>query len=181
MADARVSVLIDLKSKLQGLEKAQVGFKSLIKLALGFTATYVSLRSTINGAKDIISLGAELDHLKSRTGESASSILTFRQALEDAGIEAKSGEQALDRLTRRVRLAIGQNNSYAKALKELNLDPQVLNNMGKLERFQTVAEALRNTSDESLKTQAAMELLDTSAGQLFALTQRKNRPTTVPC
>jgi hypothetical protein len=169
MADARVSVLIDLKSKLQGLEKAQVGFKSLIKLALGFTATYLSLRSTINGAKDIISLGAELDHLKSRTGESASSILTFRQALEDAGIEAKSGEQALDRLTRRVRLAIGQNNSYAKALKELNLDPQVINNMGKLERFQTVAEALRNTSDESLKTQAAMELLDTSAGQLFAL------------
>jgi len=35
MADARVSVLIDLRSRLQGLESASRGFTNLIKLATG--------------------------------------------------------------------------------------------------------------------------------------------------
>jgi hypothetical protein len=169
MADARVSVLIDLRSKLQGLEAASLGFTNLIKLATGFAATYLSVRTVVAGARDIISLGAEMEHLKARTGEAASRLLVFRQALQDAGVDAKKGEVALDNLTKRVRMAVGQNNTQARMLDQLGLDPEQLNAMGKLDRFEAVAEALRNTSDESLRTQAAMELLDGSAGELFAL------------
>ena len=169
MADARVSVLIDLRSKLAGLEAAAQGFAGLIKLAAGFATAYVSVRSVVAGAGDIIELGAELEHLKARTGESASRMLVFRQALADIGVDAKKGEQALDALTQKVRNAIGKTGAQANILAQLGLDPEKLNAMGKLDRFEAVAEALRNTSDESLRTQAAMELLDGSAGELFAL------------
>jgi len=169
MADARVSVLIDLRSKLAGLEAAAQGFAGLIKLAVGFATAYLSVRSVVAGARDIIELGAELEHLKARTGESASRMLVFRQALADIGVDAKKGEQALDALTQKVRNAIGKTSNQANLLSQLGLDPEKLNAMGKLDRFEAVAEALRNTSDESLRTQAAMELLDGSAGELFAL------------
>jgi hypothetical protein len=169
MADARVSVLIDLRSKLAGLEAATKGFAGLIKLAAGFATAYLSVRSVVAGARDIIELGAELEHLKARTGESASRMLVFRQALTDIGVDAKKGEQALDALTQKVRNAIGKTSSQANILSQLGLDPEKLNAMGKLDRFEAVAEALRSTSDESLRTQAAMELLDGSAGELFAL------------
>ncbi len=169
MADARVSVLVDLRSKLAGLEAAAQGFAGLIKLAAGFATAYLSVRSVVAGARDIIELGAELEHLKARTGESASRMLVFRQALADIGVDAKKGEQALDALTQKVRNAIGKTSSHANLLSQLGLDPEKLNAMGKLDRFEAVAEALRNTSDESLRTQAAMELLDGSAGELFAL------------
>jgi hypothetical protein len=169
MADARVSVLIDLRSKLAGLEAAAQGFAGLIKLAAGFATAYLSVRSVVAGARDIIELGAELEHLKARTGESASRMLVFRQALADIGVDAKKGEQALDALTQKVRNAIGKTSNQANLLSQLGLDPEKLNAMGKLDRFEAVAEALRNTSDESLRTQAAMELLDGSAGELFAL------------
>ncbi len=169
MAHARVSVLIDLRSRLQGLEAASRGFTNLIKLATGFAATYLSVRTVVAGARDIISLGAEMDHLKARTGEAASRLLVFRQALQDAGVDADKSGQMLDALTQKVRMAVGQNSNQARLLNQLGLDPEQLNAMGKLDRFQVVAEALRNTSDESLRTQAAMELLDGSAGELFAL------------
>ncbi len=169
MADACVSVLIDLRSKLAGLEAAAQGFAGLIKLAAGFATAYLSVRSVVAGARDIIELGAELEHLKARTGESASRMLVFRQALADIGVDAKKGEQALDALTQKVRNAIGKIGAQANILSQLGLDPEKLNAMGKLDRFEAVAEALRSTSDESLRTQAAMELLDGSAGELFAL------------
>jgi len=75
MADARVSVLIDLRSKLAGLEAAAQGFAGLIKLAAGFATAYLSVRSVVAGARDIIELGAELERLKARTGESASRMI----------------------------------------------------------------------------------------------------------
>ena len=75
MADARVSVLIDLRSKLAGLEAAAQGFAGLIKLAAGFATAYLSVRSVVAGAQDIIELGAELSSML--VGTSAKLFLNF--------------------------------------------------------------------------------------------------------
>ena len=55
MADSRVSVLIDIRSKLAGLEQASAGFGKLIKGVAGFTAAYLSARSVISGALQEVS------------------------------------------------------------------------------------------------------------------------------
>jgi hypothetical protein len=68
MADSRVSVLLDIRSRLAGLERASAGFGRLIRQVGGFAAAYLSARSVMNGAREIIGLGAELNHLSARTG-----------------------------------------------------------------------------------------------------------------
>lgn len=68
MADARVSVLIDLRSRLAGLEQAVGGVGKLVKGLAGLAAGYLSVRSIIAGSRDIIGLGAELNHLSAQTG-----------------------------------------------------------------------------------------------------------------
>jgi len=89
VADSRVSILLDIRSKLGGLEQASAGFGRLIKQVGGFAAAYVSTRSILNGARDIIGLGAELNHLQARTGITEASLQTLQQAFEDNGVSGQ--------------------------------------------------------------------------------------------
>jgi hypothetical protein len=66
MADTRVSVLLGIQSRLGGLDKALGGFKKLAGTVAGFAAAYLSTKAVVNGARDIIGLGAELNHLSPR-------------------------------------------------------------------------------------------------------------------
>lgn len=58
--NSRVSVLIDIRSKLAGLEQASAGFGQLIKTVAGFAAAYLSARAVVSGAREIITLGGDL-------------------------------------------------------------------------------------------------------------------------
>ena len=87
MADARVSVLLDIQSRLGGLD----GFKKLAGTVAGFAAAYLSTKAVVNGARDIIGLGAELNHLSARTGIAESDLLTLRQAFSDNGVAMSRG------------------------------------------------------------------------------------------
>ena len=62
--DSRVSVLIDIRSKLAGLNQASAGFGRLIKSVAGFTAAYLSMRSVIGNAREVLKLGAESNFRK---------------------------------------------------------------------------------------------------------------------
>ena len=86
MADARVSVLLDIQSRLGGLDKALGGFKKLAGTVAGFAAAYLSTKALLNGARDIIGLGAELNHLSAQTGIAEGDLLTLRQAFSDNGV-----------------------------------------------------------------------------------------------
>jgi hypothetical protein len=117
-------------------------------LAAGFATAYISVRSVVAGARDIIELGSELEHLKARTGESASRMLVFGRRWPTSAWTRRRASRRSTRLTQKVRNAIGKTSIQANILSQLGLDPEKLNAMGKLDRFEAVAEALRNTSDE---------------------------------
>ena len=100
--DSRVSVLIDIRSKLAGLEQATAGFGQLIKTVAGFAAAYLSARAVVSGAREIITLGGDLDHLSSQTGIAVSSLMTLQQAFEDNGISGQKVGKSINDMQRRL-------------------------------------------------------------------------------
>lgn len=146
--------------------------KSILKI--GTALAGVSFAALTVGIKKALDLGGAMSDLASRTGESVSELVTMREAFRQAGASGDSLGITLDRLTRRTEIAKQGNNSYAKALEAAGLSADKLSGMSKLDRFKTVAEAFQRMTDKSKMTAAAMDLLDTSAGELFALFNDSN-------
>lgn len=167
--DAQVNVLIALRSRMQGLNGMLAGVGKLAGGLVAAATAYLGFSRTISESRAVFKLGADLDHLSSRSGVAVSSLLSLQQAFDDAGAGGDAVAITLDRLTRRTQIATQGNNSYAKALESIGLKAEDLTKLDKLTRFQIVGDALQNTADESIRTQAAMDLLDTSAGKLFPL------------
>jgi hypothetical protein len=60
MADARVSVLIDIRSRLAQLDRATQGFGRLLRNVVTATAAYAVFRSVLGNAREVLALGANL-------------------------------------------------------------------------------------------------------------------------
>src|SRR5690554_6369076 len=103
--DSRISVLIDIRSKLQGLEQASAGFGKLIKTVAGFAAAYLSVRSVISGSRDILTLGADLEHLHQQTGIAVSSLQTLQQAFKDNGVGSQRLAKSISDMQRPIDYA----------------------------------------------------------------------------
>ena len=116
-------------------------------------------------------LGGGLSDLSSRTGIAVKDLVVLQQAFEDAGAAGDQVGITLNRLTRRTQIATQGNNAYSKALETLGLNAEKLARMDQASRFWEVANAMNRLGINSETTAAAMDLLDTSAGQLFGLFQ----------
>jgi len=120
MADARVSVLIDLRSRLAGLEQAVGGVGKLVKGLAGLAAGYLSLRTIIGGSRDIIGLGAELNHLSAQTGIAESDLLVLRQAFTDNGVAIEQVGPSVNKLQMQlVQAARTGSGSAAEAMRTM--------------------------------------------------------------
>ena len=138
----------------------------------------VSFASIIGGAaalgaglKKAFDLGGSLSDLSAKTDIAVKDLVVLKQAFEDAGVSGDQVGITLNRLTRRTLIATEGNNNYAKALEKLGLDPVELSLMDQAERFKVVAQRIGELGINSTTTAAAMDLMDTSAGDLFGLFQ----------
>ena len=150
-----------LASKLKNVAKvaALITFASAIAGAAAFT----------RGLKGAIDAGGKLSDLSARSGEAVSDLIILQEAFRQSGASGDAVGITLDRLTRRVQIASTGNNSYAKALDAAGLSADRLNKLSKADRFWEVARAFAAMEDKGKMTAAAMDLLDTSAGELFGL------------
>lgn len=169
MADPRVSVLIDIRSKLAGVDKATAGFGKLIKSVAGFAAAYLSVRGVMRGARDIINLGADLNHLTAQTGIAESSLLTLGQAFKDNGVEASKVGPAVNKMQKAIVDASNGLATYQRAFDALGLSTEELLELSPEQQFERVSKALAQVENPARRSAAAMEIFGRSGAQLMPL------------
>ncbi len=169
MSDSRVSVLIDMRSKLDGLNSATAGMKKLIGTAVGFAATYVSVRQAIRGSLDIIKLGGELNDLSARTGIAVSSLQVLQQAFADNGVEASKVGQSINKMQRSLVDASKGMGSGKIALDTLGLSAKQLLKLAPEDQFSAISTAIAGMSDPAKQAAAAMAIFGKSAGELLPI------------
>jgi hypothetical protein len=169
MADSRVSVLIDMRSKLNGLNSATAGMGKLIKTAVGFTATYVGVRQAIRGGADIINLGADLEHLSDQTGVAVSSLSVMGQAFEDNGVSASKVGKTVNVMQQRI-IELSQNTGEAKAAFDLmGISYKDLKDLAPEDQFNLISESLSKVTDPARQSAFAMDIFGKSGAQLLPL------------
>jgi hypothetical protein len=122
MADARVSVLIDIRSRLAQLERATAGFGNLVRGVVAATAAYMGFLAVAGNAREILQMGADLDHLSKQTGVAVSDLATLRQAFADNGVDASRVGKSVNDLQRRIADAARGMGEGKQALRDLNLE-----------------------------------------------------------
>jgi hypothetical protein len=167
--DSRVSVLIDIRSKLAGLEQATAGFGRLIKGVAGFAAAYLSARTVINGARDIIKLGADMDHLHSQTGVAVKDLIILRQAFEDNGISADNSRLAINKMQKSLVEASEGLQEPVKAFDALGLSYEDLLEKSPTEQFSEIGNAIRAIEDPAERSAAAMRIFGRAGAELQSL------------
>lgn len=169
MADQRVSVLIDMRSRLNGLNAATAGMGNLIKKAAGFAAAYVGVRQAIRGSKDIIKLGADLDHLSDQTGIAVSSLNILGKAFEDNGVSSSKVGKSMNNMQRRIfELSKGMGDAK-EAFDLMGLSHQELMALSPEEQFALISKKLAEIEDPARRSAFAMDIFGKSGAELMPL------------
>ena len=167
--DSRVSVLIDIRSKLAGLNQASAGFGRLIKSVAGFTAAYLSMRSVIGNAREVLKLGADLDHLSSRTGISVSNLKTLQQAFEDNGVSAESVGRTFNDMQKKLSEAAQGTGEGRMALEQLGVRIEDIINLAPEKQFEVLTEKIAALENPANRASVAMRLFGESGATLMPL------------
>ncbi|MCC5808447.1 MAG: hypothetical protein JJU00_19125 [Opitutales bacterium] len=171
MADARVSVLVDIRSRLAELDRATAGFQTLVRRVLAATAAYVSLRSVVRGSRDILSFGADLDHMSQRTGVAVGDLSVLRQAFKDNGVEPQRAGKAVNDMQRRIADAARGISTGRQALRDLNIEVGELSAMAPADQFQLLSERIAGIENPAQRSNAAIQLFGQSGAELLPLFQ----------
>ena len=171
MANARVSVLIDIRSRLAALDRATAGFRNLLRNVLAVTAAYVGFRAIARRGRETLALGAELEHLSKRTSISVSDLAALRQAFEDNGIAPQRVGRAVNDMQKRISDAARGMGEASRALRELRIEADELSRMSPADQFALIGERIGEIEDPARRTNTAMALLGKSGADLLPLFQ----------
>ncbi len=169
MASERLNILIDIRSKLANLERAKRGFTVLATKVAAFAAAYVGVRQVIRGGRDIIKLGADLDHLSAQTSVAVGELLILKQAFEDNGISSDKLGKSINKMQRSIVEAGEGLSEPVKAFEELNINIEDLKDLSPSEQFDTIAKAIGKIEDPAARATAAMRIFGRSGAELQSL------------
>ena len=169
MADARVSVLIDIRSRLAQLDRATAGFANLLRGVVAATAAYVGFRSAYGNAREILQMGADLDHLSKQTGVAVGDLATLRQAFADNGVEPQRAGKAINDLQRRIADAARGMGEGKQAIRDLNLEASEVAKMSPADQFDLIGKRIAAIENPAERTAIAVRLLGESGVTLMPL------------
>ncbi len=171
MANARVSVLIDMRSRLAALDRATAGFGRLLRNVLAVTGAYLGFRAIARQGRATLALGAELDHLSKQTEIAVSDLMALRQAFEDNGVAPQRVGRAVNDMQRRIAEAARGIGEGRQALRDLNLEATELARLSPADQFALLAERIGEIENPAQRTNTAMALLGKSGADLLPLFQ----------
>lgn len=132
-------------------------------------AAFAGVRKTIEGFGQALDLGGKLTDLQDQTGIAADKILIFQQAFKNAGLEADSFGQMINKMQDGLISAQEGTGKVADALTRLGLKLSDLEGMTPDEQFRTIGRAIAGIEDPALKTSLAMDIFGKSGGKLNSL------------
>lgn len=171
MADARVSVLIDINSRIAQLERATAGFGNLLRGVVAATGAYLGFRAAFRNSREILQMGADLDHLSSRTGIAVADLATLRQAFADNGVEPQKVGKAVNDMQRRIADAARGTGQGRQALRDMNIEIRELSRLSPADQFGLISEKIAGIENPAQRSAAAIALFGNSGTELLPLFQ----------
>jgi len=162
----QIDVLANTQKLVSGMKRAEstVGnaAKSMTRAVQAFAAVFVGgkLIGAINRSSDAID---KLGKTASKLGIGTQELGALQFAAEQSGIKVETLNMALQRSTRRISEAANGTGSAVKALEELGLSAEQLNQLSPDEQLNAIADAMETVSSESDKVRLSFSLFD-SAG-----------------
>lgn len=155
------------------LKRAQASMRAAFRgvsiAAAAATAALVAMN--VQGAAAVDALAKT----SSRLGIVTEELQGLRVAGRRTGVEIRTLEMGIQRMTRRVSEAAQGTGEAQKALQELGLDAAALNRMSPDEQFRAIADAMEGVTNQADRVRLAMRLFDSEGVALvntLALTRR---------
>lgn len=170
MANARVTLLLDMKSRLGGLNATIGKVKALGSTLTRMIAPLAAAGGAVGvgaGIRNIISLGAEMDHLSAQTGTAVASLLTLRQAFSDSGVDASVTGKAINDMQRRISDAAQGFGEGRQALQSLGLSAADLSALSPEDQFDRIGAAIKGIENPAQRTAVAVRLFGESGAKLM--------------
>jgi len=141
---------------------------SFRKVTLGVTAAGVALTAVYaSSAREI----DELAKNAAKLGDSSEDLFEFGLAAQFSGVEVRSANVALQRMTRRLSEAAQGSGEAKGAIAELGLDAKELANLRPTEAFEAIQEALEGVVDQNDKVRLAFKFFDSEGVALVNTTR----------
>lgn len=121
------------------------------------------------GSKRIITMGANLDHLRSQTGLSISSLIKLGQAYKDNGKDASSVGKDIGKMQRAIFEAAKAPGSTIDYFKDIGLSASALVAMSPEQQFFAIGNAIKGLKNPTEQAALAMQIFGRSGGQLLTV------------
>ena len=126
-------------------------------------------RAVADGFGQAIDLGADLDDLSSRTGETAGNLVLLQRAFVNAGVSSDKMAPSINKLQKFMADAAAGGAAQAATLDALGISMADLAGKTPTEQMQIFASKIGSISDPSERARAAMEVFGKSGGELLPL------------
>jgi hypothetical protein len=132
-------------------------------------AATAAARAVVDGFGDAINLGADLDDLSSRTGETAGNLVLLQRAFVNAGVSSDKMAPSINKLQKFMADAAAGGAAQTATLDALGISMADLAGKTPTEQMQIFASKIGSISDPSERARAAMEVFGKSGGELLPL------------
>jgi len=102
----------------------------------------------------------------SKLGIATENLIGLQHAASQTGVSTDTLNMAMQRMVRRVAEAAQGTGEAVKALKELNLDAQLLNSLSPDRQMEKIADAMKGVKNQSDRVRLAMKLFDSEGVSL---------------
>ena len=130
-------------------------------------AATASARAVVDGFRQAIDLGGELNDLSSRTGETAGNLLVLQKAFENTGVGADKVGSSINKMQKFIAEAAAGGEDQTATLDALGISMLDLAGKTPTEQMQIFAQKIGAISDDTERTRAAVELFGKAGGELL--------------
>ena len=171
MADPRARILITAD------DKASAALRRIRGETEGVSAVFSKLNIALGGlvgggaltlfAKNAIDSADNLGKLSTRLGASTEALSQYQFVAQQTGVEFRTLTTAFQRSTRRISEAAAGTGEAKKALEELGLSAQALNQLAPDQQFELLADAIQKVEQPADRVRLAVKLFDSEGAALL--------------
>lgn len=139
------------------------------KMRTEFISVAAAIAPVAAAVRSSFRFGSDISDLALRTGETASTILTLRQAFTEAGIGAEMTGQALDMMRRALGGVNEDGQPTAKVFERLGLSVAQLRSQGAVDQLRLIGAAISRLGSQSEQAAATMQIFGRGGGRMLQL------------
>lgn len=153
-------------------------FSSMVKAGAGLAAgiglvkgAFAALTGTLDNFSQSLDLGARLEDLSSRTGETAGNLLLLERAFDNSGIGAEKVGSSINKLQKFMSDANSGTEKNMEVLEQLGVSYTQLSQLTPTEQLGLLAERINSIQSPTERAATAMKIFGKSGGELLPLLQ----------